>query len=81
MTDVEASSFYWKNWRPEPWTYIPFNGGPRICVGQQLALTSMGYVIARIVQNFDRLKSFMPEPTLKAEIVLVNVHSWGVKQD
>lgn len=21
-------------WSPKPWTYIPFNGGPRICVGR-----------------------------------------------
>lgn len=32
----------WDKWTPKPWTYIPFNGGPRICVGQQFALTEMG---------------------------------------
>jgi Cytochrome P450 len=37
------------------WEYLPFNGGPRICLGQQFALTEAGYVIVRLVQRFDRL--------------------------
>ncbi|CAG8976451.1 hypothetical protein HYALB_00008040 [Hymenoscyphus albidus] len=32
------------------WGYLPFNGGPRICVGQQYALTEAGYTIVRLVQ-------------------------------
>jgi cytochrome P450 len=65
----------WATWQPKPWTCIPFNGGPRLCVGQQFALTNMGYTIVRLLQRFDRLESFMPEgpqgkPVLKAEIVL-----------
>lgn len=24
----------WENWTPKPWQYLPFNGGPRICVGR-----------------------------------------------
>jgi cytochrome P450 len=67
----------WYTWQPKHWTFIPFNGGPRICIGQQFALTEMGYTIVRLLQRFDRLESFMPEvingdgqPTLMAEIVL-----------
>lgn len=33
----------WENWTPKPWTYTPFHGGPRICVGQNFALTEMAY--------------------------------------
>lgn len=32
----------WEKWTPKSWNYIPFNGGPRICIGQQFALTQMG---------------------------------------
>lgn len=77
-------------WQPRPWQYVPFNGGPRICIGQQFALTEMGYVLTRMFQRFERVQSFMDEvdggsPTLKAEIVLqpgdgVNVAFWEAKR-
>lgn len=28
----------WDHWTPKAWTYVPFNGGPRICVGQNFAV-------------------------------------------
>lgn len=28
----------WENWMPKPWMFVPFNGGPRICVGQNFAV-------------------------------------------
>ncbi|KAK6067841.1 cytochrome p450 alkane hydroxylase [Seiridium cupressi] len=46
----------WDKWTPKPWTYVPFNGGPRICVGQNFAMTEMAYCVVRILQKFDRLE-------------------------
>jgi hypothetical protein len=76
----------WDSWYPKSWSYIPFNGGPRICVGQQFALTEMGYTVVRVLQKFERIENLMlPEgegigkrgkkpwgegPCMKAEIVL-----------
>ena len=80
----------WFHWQPKPWLYIPFNGGPRICIGQQFALTEMGYVLTRLFQRFDRVVNCMQDidggkPTLRAEIVLqpgdgVNVSFWEAKK-
>ncbi|RDL34659.1 uncharacterized protein BP5553_07787 [Venustampulla echinocandica] len=74
--DVETfSPDRWETWQPKPWHYIPFNGGPRICIGQQFALTEMGYTIVRLLQRFERVENHMGavdngDPCLKAEIVL-----------
>ncbi|KAI0602244.1 cytochrome P450 [Biscogniauxia sp. FL1348] len=46
----------WYVWQPRPWEYIPFNGGPRICPGQNFALTEMSYCIVRMLQKFDRIE-------------------------
>ncbi|KAL9093543.1 MAG: hypothetical protein Q9165_003938 [Trypethelium subeluteriae] len=61
----------WENWTPKSWTYIPFNGGPRICIGQQFALTEMQYTLVRLLQKFERIDCRMEKsPTLKSDIVL-----------
>jgi cytochrome P450 len=39
------------------WDYLPFNGGARLCIGQQLALTESAYVVARILQRFDKIEA------------------------
>jgi len=38
------------------WEYLPFNGGPRICIGQQFALTEASYVVVRLLQRFDAIQ-------------------------
>ena len=53
-----------ENFQPERWEaqrqgwhYLPFSGGPRICSGQQLALTEMSYTTVRLMQRYERIES------------------------
>jgi cytochrome P450 len=56
----------WEKLRPG-WGYLPFNGGPRICVGQQFALTEAGYATVRLMQTFSGIEDREPR-------------AWGAKQ-
>lgn len=38
------------------WGYLPFNGGPRICLGQQSGLMEASYAIIRLAQVYDRVE-------------------------
>lgn len=46
----------WQSWKPQPWTFIPFNGGPRICIGQQFAMMEIAYTVVKILQTYDRIE-------------------------
>lgn len=37
--------------------YLPFNGGPRMCLGQQYAITETLYIITRFVQEFQSIEA------------------------
>ncbi|KAF3917355.1 hypothetical protein ABW21_db0201955 [Orbilia brochopaga] len=67
--------------RPERWTerrnkayhgfeYLPFNGGPRICLGQQFAIAEASYAIVRLFQNFKRFENGEPNPFMKLNATL-----------
>ncbi|KAL8786788.1 MAG: hypothetical protein Q9213_002609 [Squamulea squamosa] len=51
----------WETLRPG-WEYLPFNGGPRICIGQQFALTEASYTTIRLMQVYKEIESRDPEP-------------------
>lgn len=68
----DAEEFKPERWLDDPvtgkkglrpgWEYLPFNGGPRICLGQQFALTEASYTTVRLCQAFDKIESRDPEP-------------------
>lgn len=61
----------WAN-RKTGWEYIPFNGGPRICLGQQFALTEVGYVIVRLLQRFDGIEDVDPTREIRCGLTLTS---------
>lgn len=64
-------------WQPKPWYFIPFNGGPRICIGQQFATIEMRYTLVRILQAFEGIQAMpvsggevVEDPLLEFEVTL-----------
>ncbi|KAK7415208.1 hypothetical protein QQX98_006055 [Neonectria punicea] len=50
----DAEEFRPERWEKlrTTWGYLPFSGGPRVCIGQQFALTQMSYLVTRLLQTF-----------------------------
>lgn len=70
----DAAEFKPDRWigRRVGWEFLPFNGGPRICIGQQFALTEAGYVLARFLQRFDKVEEVYPERKFTWQLALVS---------
>lgn len=65
------------DWSPKPWQFIPFNGGPRICIGQQFAMLEMGYTLVRIFQTYEKViavplagQDRVEDPLMQFEVTL-----------
>ncbi|KAK3675515.1 hypothetical protein LTR78_004598 [Recurvomyces mirabilis] len=54
----DALEFKPERWEEKvpAWQYLPFLGGPRICIGQQFALTEASYLLIRLLQKFDKIE-------------------------
>ncbi|KAK5009870.1 hypothetical protein LTR28_012993 [Elasticomyces elasticus] len=61
------------------WEYLPFNGGPRVCLGQQLALTEASYATIRLMQEFQAIESRDPEDAWIEKLTLTCVGLNGAK--
>ncbi|KAG2143714.1 cytochrome P450 [Suillus clintonianus] len=49
---------------PNPYIFLPFNAGPRICLGQQFAYNEMSFMLIRLLQNFSAI-TLAPEPAMR----------------
>lgn len=52
----QAETFYPERFldkKPAPFTFIPFGGGPRLCIGNNFALLEMQLILANLVNSFD----------------------------
>ena len=56
---ADANDFRPERWvRLRPgWAFLPFNGGPRTCLGQQLALAETAFTTVRLLQTFHSIEA------------------------
>jgi len=54
----DADEFRPERWdgRKIDWSFVPFSGGPRICLGQQYAITEASFMLVRLMQHFDAIE-------------------------
>ncbi len=80
---IQRDERYWEHpleFRPERFlitdpnqhrfTYLPFGGGPRICIGISLAMTEAITILASVLKNYDIEKDFDQDPTLLLSITM-----------
>jgi cytochrome P450 len=42
----------WFNFKPDPYAYLPFSAGPRLCVGYHFAMAEIRLALVKIMQRF-----------------------------
>ncbi|KAJ0159883.1 Cytochrome P450 52A13 [Colletotrichum tanaceti] len=66
----------WEGANINRWHFIPYNHGPRHCLGQKFGQQQMEYVLARICQEYDeiRIPPGQPEQQIRIELNLKMAH-------
>jgi cytochrome P450 len=85
----DAEEFRPERWLDDPvsgvkglrpgWEYLPFNGGARICLGQQFALTEASYTTVRLCQAFAGIESADETDVWREKFTLTCVNLEGAK--
>ena len=57
--------------------YLPFGGGPRLCIGNSFAIMEMQLVITRILQSFDF--ELVKNQTIEMEPLVTLRPRYGIK--
>ncbi|KAI9847412.1 MAG: hypothetical protein M1837_002601 [Sclerophora amabilis] len=68
----------WENRKPGP-EFLPFNTGPRVCIGQQFALNEVNYVVVRMLQRFDKIELADPNEKLEKKVSMGLTPANGAK--
>lgn len=55
------------------------SSGPRICLGQQFALTEASYVTVRLLQRFEKVQDMETDKTIRHNLTLTTCSGNGVK--
>lgn len=64
------------------WGYLPFNRGPRVCLGQDFGLTETSYAVVRILQTFPVIRAGQFErPQPQAWQAYSSHHRQGIRKE
>lgn len=59
----------WENYTPDVWDFIPFNHGPRVCLGRVFGQQQVEYALVRIFQDFELVElATMERQKIKVEL-------------
>ena len=47
----------WEEGKVPAWQFLPFLGGPRVCIGQQFALTEAAFLLVRVLGEFEAVEA------------------------
>lgn len=77
----DADEFRPSRWegRKLGWEFVPFSGGPRVCLGQQYALNNAGYVLTKLLQKYDQIEALDMVKPLNKGLAIVLAPGDGVK--
>ena len=76
----DADEFLPERWdgKKLDWSFIPFSGGPRVCLGQQFALTEAAYCLVRMLQRFENIEWAGPQGKPAKRLTLTMCPKHGV---
>lgn len=60
-----------------PFTFLPFGGGPRICIGNQYAILQILMILAELLRRYDF--SLVPEQTIEARPMVILRPANGIR--
>ena len=50
----------WETDQPSKWSYLPFNHGPRVCLGRTFSHNQLHYTLCRLFQEFEEISVLNP---------------------
>ncbi|KAM0304944.1 hypothetical protein ACHAO8_011335 [Botrytis cinerea] len=71
----------WSVIKPRRWQYMPFGGGPRACMGREMAITESMYVLCRLAQRYQGFVGCLGSEQQKMDCSVILTKNPGVSMN